>query len=228
METEFSDVQISDLLLRACHDLRSALRGVRTHSELLLRPGAQPLDPELERRLGFVVNSARRMDFLIEGLTNYSIALRTDASTFETVKLPILLRGALRKLDAELKARGAQVTYDELPEISGHADRLQQLLEQLLSNALEHSKEDAPRVHVSAEKQAEFWRIGVRDHGVGVDPATLEKIFEPFEHATAGAQSAGLGLTIGRAIIERHGGRIWAELPEDAGLVVYFTLPEQS
>jgi signal transduction histidine kinase len=81
---------------------------------------------------------------------------------------------------------------------------------------------------VSADHDAGFWRIAVRDHGAGVDPATLEKIFEPFEHATASRQpTAGLGLAICRAIVERHGGRIWAELP-DPGLTVYLTLPDLS
>jgi two-component system, chemotaxis family, sensor kinase Cph1 len=221
-----SDREVSEFLLRACHDLRASARTVRTNAELFLKDVSQPRDSNFEQRLGFLVEGARQIDLLLDGLASYSVALQTDAASFQATRMDVLLRLVLAKLDKELRDCGAAVTYGELPSLTGNPDRLMQVFENLLRNALAYRGQAAPRIHVSAARQAESWLFTVRDNGPGVDAAFLESIFTPFERLHAKERwGAGLGLAICRAIVERHGGRIWAESQPESGATLCVTLP---
>jgi light-regulated signal transduction histidine kinase (bacteriophytochrome) len=227
MERSISDRELSEFLLRACHDLRASARAVRTHSELFLKEAGAPRSSSFEERLGFIVEGARRIDLLVDGLASYSVALQTDAASFQPTRTDLLLRSVLTKLDKGLRDCGAEVVYGDLPIVTGNPDRLMQVFENLLRNALVHRGQAAPRIHISAVKQAESWLFAVWDNGPGVEAASLESIFMPFERLPGKERvGAGLGLTICRVIVERHGGRIWAESRPDSGATLFcFTLP---
>jgi signal transduction histidine kinase len=226
-----SDRDLSEFLLRACHDLKSSLRAIRAQAELLQRDGQAPETSDFERRLGFIVDGARRIDSLTDGLSSYSIALKINEASFQFTPLDAILRTALAKLDDELRKHGAEVTCGELPQVSGNPDRLAQVFENLLRNAVRHRGENAPHIHIHAEKQAaadrqKEWLIAVRDNGPGVDAAYLERIFKPFERLRPErADGPGMGLTICRAIVERHGGKLWAESMPGTGSTFLFTIP---
>ena len=226
MDRSHSDREISDLLVRACHDLRAAARAVRTHSELFLRDAGGPRTSDLEQRLGFVVEGTRRIEVMLDGLAAYSAALETDAASFQSVRTDILLRTVLMKLSRELRDGGAEVVYTELPAVICNPDRLTQVFENLVRNALVHRGQAAPRIHIGASRHGEDWLFAVQDNGRGIDPASLENIFKPFERMQSGDRpGAGMGLAICRAIVERHGGRIWAESQAGNGATFLFTLP---
>jgi len=222
-----SDRDLSDFLLRACHDLRASLRAINAHAEMLRKDsqGTQGVS-DFQRHLGFILDGARKINSLADGLTAYSIALHIEEASFQSTSMGLALRTAMAKLDTELRAHGAEVTCGELPRVSGDPDRLAQVFEILLSNALRHRGESPLRIHITAEKSDEEWLFTVRDNGPGIDTAYLERIFRPFErlHAREG-DGAGLGLAICRAIVERHGGRLWAESTPGTGSVFLFTLP---
>ena len=107
-----------------------------------------------------------------------------------------------------------------------HPDRLMQVFEHLIRNALVHRGDAAPRVRIDAAPHDDGWQLTVRDNGPGIEPTALERIFLPFERLK-GKQlgGTGLGLTICRAIVERHGGKIWAESEPGEGAVFSFVLP---
>jgi light-regulated signal transduction histidine kinase (bacteriophytochrome) len=223
-----SDQEISQFLLRACHDLRASARAVRTHSELFLKDTQTALNPGFEQRLGFIVEGARKIDLLLDGIVNYSVALDTEAAIFQSTRMDVLLRFVLTKLDKEMRECGAEVVYGELPVVTGNPDRLMQVYEILLRNALMHRSQAPPRIRISADKHAEGWLFSVRDNGPGVEAASLESIFTPFERLNGNRQmGAGLGLAICRVIVERHGGRLWAESQPEGGATFRFTLPAQ-
>jgi len=222
-----SDREVSDFLLRACHDLRASARAVWTHSELLLKDAGAPRNSSFEQRLGFIVDGSGRIDLLLDGLVNYSLALRTDAASFQSTRTDVLLRSVLAKLDKELRDCGAEAAYGEMPMVTGDADRLMQVFENLLRNAVVHRGEAAPRIHISADRRAEGWLFTVRDNGPGVEAAFLESIFAPFEKLQGERAGAGLGLAICRIVVERHGGRIWAESQAGNGAAFCFTLPTE-
>jgi light-regulated signal transduction histidine kinase (bacteriophytochrome) len=219
-----SDQDLSEFLLRACHDLRSAMRAISAHTERLRKDGQAASD--FEQRLGFILDGARKIDSLTDGLTAYSIALQIEEASFQSISMGLMLRTALAKLDADLRARGAEVTYGELPRVSGNPDRLAQIFETLLRHAVRHEGEHPPRIHVTAEKQNEEWLFAIRDNGAGIDAAQLERIFRPFERLSSKESDAtGLELAICRAIVNRHGGKLWAESTPGTGSVFLFTMP---
>ena len=221
-----SDDALSGFLLRAAHDLRSPLRAIRTHAELLIKNSATAQAGAFEPHLRFIVDGARRIELLADGLSNYSIALRIEENSFRSVPAGLLLRTALAKLGKELSEHGAEVIYNDLPRVHGDPDRLSQVFENLLTNAVRHRGSAAPRIHIVAEQESAYWRFAVRDNGPGVEAAYLERIFQPFERLhPEGSAAPGLGLAISREIVERHGGRMWAESEIGAGATFLFTLP---
>jgi light-regulated signal transduction histidine kinase (bacteriophytochrome) len=193
---------------------------------LLLKDRQAEQVPGLEERLGFIVDGARKIDLLTDGLASYSIGLQIQRGLFQSTPMNVLVRTVLAKLDREIRANDARVTCDELPRVAGDPDRLMEVFENLLHNALHHGGPAPPLIHISAERRAEEWLFAVRDNGPGVEAADLESIFRPFVRLH-GKRSAGpgLGLAICRVIVERHGGRIWAESQAGAGAAFLFTLP---
>lgn len=225
-DRSISDRDLSEFLLRACHDLREPTRAIRAHAELIRKRALEPGTAGDEQRLDFVLDGAGRIDLLLDGLTNYSIALRTERTSFERVRMDVMLRTALARLAGELSVRGAEVTYGELPPVYASPDRLVQIFENLFRNALQHGAQSSPRIDVSALKQEDEWQFAIRDNGLGIEADYLERIFRPFERLrTAEHNGAGMGLAICRAIVERHGGRLWAESTAGTGSTFLFTLP---
>lgn len=221
-----SDQELSEFLLRACHDLRSPARAIRAHTDLIRKSAPTLETADFEKRLDFISDGVRKIDLLVDGLTSYSIALDIRQTSFQPARMDVMLRTALARLDGELRARGAEVTSGELPGVSGNPDRLAQVFENLLQNALRHGGRHSTRIHVTAERQAETWLFAVQDNGTGIDAAYLERIFRPFERLRAGeTDGVGLGLAICRTIVERHGGRIWAESTPGTGSTFLFTIP---
>jgi light-regulated signal transduction histidine kinase (bacteriophytochrome) len=221
-----SDPDLSTFLLRACHDLRSSLRAIRVHTELLQREAKTGI-AELDQHLGFILDGTRRIDLLTDGLSAYSLALQINETSFQPTRMELAVRTALAKLDKELRNQSAEVTSGALPVVSGNLDRLVQVFEILLHNALRYRDERPPRIHISAEKQDKEWVFSVRDNGTGIEADYLERVFQPFERLQAGNPegAAGMGLTICRAIVERHGGSIRVESEPGTGSTFLFTLP---
>jgi signal transduction histidine kinase len=137
------------------------------------------------------------------------------------------LADALANLEARITARRATVAYDTLPQVTGNAVLLTQLLQNLISNAIKFCKV-APVIHVGAARSADReWLFSVKDNGIGIAPTQLESVFQPFTrlHRHEGYGGTGLGLATCKRIIERHQGRIWCESEEARGSTFFFTVP---
>ena len=225
-EARTDELEASEFLLHASHDLRTALRAIRVHTDLLLKGGEAAQVPGLEERLGFIVDGAQKIDLLANGIASYSIALQMRQEMFQPAPLDVLLRAVLAKLGTELRANDASVTNDKLPRVSGDPDRLMEVFENLLLNALRHRDTAAPQIQITVEKRPEEWLFTVRDNGPGVPAPYLESIFRPFVRLHGNRlPGPGLGLAICRIILAKHGGRIWAESTDGAGTAFRFTLP---
>jgi light-regulated signal transduction histidine kinase (bacteriophytochrome) len=219
-----TDREIAALLFRACHDLRTPNRSIRAYAELLQKDGAACPPADLEQRLAFIVDGARKIDRLIEALAGYALALDIDSSSFQPIRLDVVVRSALAKMEEPLRESSAEVDYADLPRIQGSPDRLTQLFTELIGNSLAHRGDALPRIRISSPPHGDACLLSVSDNGPGVEAADLERIFQPFERLHG--QGSGLGLAACRAIVECHGGKIWAEAATPYGLDVRFTLPQ--
>jgi light-regulated signal transduction histidine kinase (bacteriophytochrome) len=216
---------VSELLLRLCHDLRSCLRSIRPHAEMILKSGQSGSPEEFQQRVGFLLDGTTRLDSILGGLAAYAVALQMDATGFRDVGLDSVLRNALMLVEREYSGIRDKLSSAPLPRVMGDPDRLQQVFEILIRNAIERAGESEPRIEISAEQQAKEWIISIRDHAVGVDAADLENMFRPLERWNGrSTRESGFGMATCRVIIERHGGRIWAEC-DRATCAFRFALP---
>ncbi len=217
--------EASWLLLHTSHDLRSSLRAIRVHAELLAKEWEAGETAKSGQRLGVILTDTAKLESLADGLAAYSIACQIDPATFVLAPVEVILRSSLARLGQALRESGAAVTYDALPRIRCEPDRIGQVFENLLRNAVLHCPGAPARVHISAQDQGDRWLFSVRDNGPGIEPAYLERVFEPFERLRGQqATGPGLGLAICRKIVERHGGRMWAESLPGSGANLFFTL----
>lgn len=209
------------------HDLAAPVRGIQSLAEDLQERCREFPDPEAHEDLRLILDSATRMQTLILDLLSFA-RLDGQPLTGQPVSCPAVLEQALANLRAEIKQSGAQVSSDPLPTISGNATQLTQLFQNLIGNAIKFCRLEAPRVHVSAAHIEAGWEFAIRDNGIGMDPADLEKIFKPFQrlYSQEVFPGTGIGLAICRTIVERHGGRIWVESEKGRGSVFRFLLPE--
>ena len=210
----------------ASHDLQEPLRMVSSHLLLVERKYGDRLDEEGEEAIAYAVESADRMRDMIDGLLEYS-RIETAEGELEPLDLNAVLDDVLADLELQIEETDATVVAEELPRVEGDEHQLRQVFQNLLANAIKYSGDEPPRVHVSAERTDDTWTVSVRDEGVGIEPDEADRIFEVFErlYPHEDENGVGIGLTVCRRIVERHGGRIWVDSEPGEGSTFSFTLP---
>jgi signal transduction histidine kinase len=225
-----------EFLSIASHELRTPVAALKGTAQLLLRRMLRgEADAErIERALHIIDETADRLTVLTADLLDVA-RLRSGRLTLDPQPLDLvaLVRDALER---EHEQRGdeyaRELTLDapeQLPPVLADATRIDQVLANLLDNALKYSPAGQP-VRVSVQPDAAGLRVSISDAGIGLPPGTHESIFEPFGRAANAAASSlpglGLGLYISRNIIEQHGGRVWAESGgEGLGATFHVWLP---
>jgi len=210
----------------ASHDLREPLRKIINFVQLF-EANQKNLDQESESYLRSISKAALRMYRLLDVLMEYS-RLDRENSHFETSNIDELVKSVELDLEEEIQSSGARITIGAMPELTIMADQIALVFKNLINNSLKYRKDSGiPIIKVDAKRNDIEWVFSVSDNGIGFDPAQSEKIFIMFErlHGTEKYQGDGMGLAICRKIIERHGGKIWAESKPGEGSVFYFTLP---
>ena len=179
--------------------------------------------------IAHMVEGARRMSHLIRDLLEYSRVTRTEEPAGVPVKMDDVLAASVASLHTAALESGAVITIGEIPIlVRGSAPQLQQLLINLLGNAIKYARPEVPPIiHVHAEREDSSWHFIVRDNGEGFDPAYQERIFGVFRRLQGrDVPGTGIGLALCRRIVERHGGRIWAESTPGVGSRFHFTIPD--
>jgi PAS domain S-box-containing protein len=226
--------EIKDNLIRdVSHELRTPLAKVQMSLELL---GEMLEDEDLDRERairvsGFATRSTERMLRTVENILDLS---RLEAGTWphelQLIRPRMLIQDAILYATPLGAAKGLELAADlpeSLPAIRGDWDKLYRVLRNLLYNAIKFS--DEGKIVVTAEERGGELVIGVRDQGQGILPENLERIFQRFFQEKTRHLGAGLGLAICKAIVEEHGGRIWAESAgRDQGATLRFTVPAQA
>lgn len=208
------------------HDLQEPLRMVTSYLQLLERRYKDQLDKDAQEFIYFAVDGARRMQEQIRSLLEYS-RLNTRGQKFTKVDLSEILQGSLNNLRLALDEKGIELCVGELPKVMGDSAQLSILFQNLLSNVLKHGcKENAsPRVDIQSTEREHELLICVEDNGPGIEQRFTGRIFEIFQRLSREGEGTGIGLALCKRIVERHGGRIWAESEPGSGTRILFTLP---
>jgi len=222
---EESNERLEQFAYAASHDLQEPLRMVSSYLQLVESRYADELDEDGREFIEFAIDGADRMREMIEGLLQYS-RVDTRGNPFESVDLDEVFSDVRQDLEVKVRETDADVTVGDLPRVHGDASQLNQVFQNLFSNALEYSGDEPPRVHVDAERAGDRWIVSVGDEGIGIDPADAERVFEVFQslhgHEEAGT---GIGLALVKRIVERHDGDIWVDSAPGEGATFSFTLP---
>ncbi|HSP69887.1 MAG TPA: ATP-binding protein [Bryobacteraceae bacterium] len=205
--------------------LRTPLRAIGVFAELLLVRHATLLDNESKEYLRIMVSSVRDMNSAIDGLQEYARA-KLPPPALLLIDSNSVLRQAMRSLESEILAAKATITFDELPTVRADEEGLLQVMHHLLANSLKYQNGAAPRVHLTAKREASEWIFSLADNGPCIDRKDAETIFDLFGRVDARTSDGrGIGLAICRATLERFGGRIWLESVPGEGSTFYFALP---
>jgi signal transduction histidine kinase len=209
------------------HDLRGPLRGIGGLSEALLEDHGRQLDAGGRELLERIIGSATRMGELIDALLALARLSRAEVQ-HERIDLSETARGILEQLRAGDPGRSVEFVATDGAVALGDPRLLRAVLENLLGNAWKFTrKQQHARIEFECTPLPEVVRYCVRDNGIGFDMADAERLFAPFQrlHPVSEFEGAGVGLATVQRIIERHGGRVWAEGTHNQGAVFYFTLP---
>jgi PAS domain S-box-containing protein len=226
--------EIKDNLIRdVSHELRTPLAKIQMSLELLAEMlEKESLDRERASRISSLsVLNVQRLLQTVEGILDLS---RLEAGAWayqqEEVRLDLLLEEVLQVMQPLATVRGLQLVVElpeELPPVEGDWEKLFRVLINLVDNAVKFS--DDGQITISAEKNGQEVELAIRDEGQGVLPENLDRVFERFFQEKARYQGVGVGLTISKAIVQSHGGRIWAESEgRSLGATFRFTLPVAS
>jgi signal transduction histidine kinase len=217
------------------HNLRGPLRALHGHVAMLRETGAT--DPRTVPHLDAIARNAVTLAAQIDDLVRFTVLYRQPVRK-ELTSAVAVVEGALQELEVAWSGRDVVIVREELPPCVANPELLQEVFRNLLSNALKFTRHVAsPRVEIggtiedapgpAGARQLRYW---VRDNGIGFDMRFGEAIFGLFHrmHASSAYEGTGCGLALARRIVERHGGRIWAESAPGRGATFTFTLPEPS
>ena len=218
--------ELEEFAYVASHDLQEPLRMVNIYSHLILKT-LDRSDPKLDKYAGFIQEGVSRMEALIRDLLHYSRAVHRDTLPVGSADLSASLTESLVVLNDAIQSSGATISAAPLPVVRGETLQLAHVFQNLLSNALKYRRPElAPQIQITAESHDNYVLITVQDNGIGFEQRYAEQIFGLFTRLHKNEYAGtGLGLAICHRIVERYGGRIWAEGRPGEGATFFFSLP---
>lgn len=214
------------------HDLRAPLRAISGYAGILQSEFMSKLTDEGQRYLSLISKSAISMGVLVDGLLNFSRLTRKELE-HATIDMASLVRTVIeeqKNLEPEVDHKTTTQIDPNLPPCKGDPTMVKQVITNLISNAFKFTgKNPHPRIQFCSMKSGSNGMVMyyVKDNGAGFDMQYVDKLFGVFQrlHHTDEYEGTGIGLAFTKRIIERHGGRIWAEAEVGSGATFYFTLP---
>ena len=169
------------------------------------------------------------MQSMIKDLLVYS-RMGNGQDNFKVVDCQQIIRQAIANLQQKIEETQAIISYNFLPEIMADPVQLEQLWQNLISNALKYRSANKPEIYIRAVNQGDSWCFSIQDNGIGIKPEYSQRIFQIFQrlHTQEEYPGTGIGLAVCQKIVEHHGGKIWVESAEGRGSIFYFTLRENS
>ena len=221
-----SNAELEQFAYVSSHDLQEPLRMIGSYLQLLERRYQGQLDDKADKYIHFAVDGAARMQYLINDLLEFS-RVTTRAKELEITDVESIYNQVLINLEVSIKENNVVITHDPLPKVMADDTQLSQVFQNLISNAIKFRGNDDPKINIVVNRKSDQWLFSVQDNGIGIDSKHKDRIFEVFKrlHKRRDYPGTGIGLSICKKIIERHGGDIWVESELGHGSVFYFTLP---
>ena len=224
-----SNVDLERFAYSVSHDMRQPLRAVSGHLQLLKLGLKDKLDEDNRENLDFAVDGARRMDSMIVSLLDYSrIGRKTESKKWMASRESLdeaisFLAPLIAETQTEVRVGG------EWPQVFGSRDELTRLFQNLINNAIKFREPEHPAlVEIDSVVKGDIWHVNVRDHGIGINPTQIDRLFQFFSRLQARTrfEGTGMGLALCKRIVEHHDGCIWVESAgEDKGSVFCFEFP---
>ena len=223
-----SNEELEQFAYVASHDLQEPLRMVSSYTQLLARRYQDKLDDDANEFIAFAVDGANRMQTLIQDLLSFSRVGKSKQS-LKPIELDEILQSVLSSLTMVIDESNAQIEIQQhLPRVLADQSQLQQLFQNLISNAIKYRCEDrVVCINVSYRKTEDLWQFSIADNGIGIGTNYFERIFVIFQrlHGKDKYSGTGIGLAVCKRIVEGHGGTIWLDSELGSGSTFHFTLP---
>jgi len=221
-----SNADLKQFAYVASHDLREPLRMITTFLQLLERRYKSQLDDDAREFIDFAVDGAKRLDKMIIDLLEYS-RIANKEMMFSEVDFEEVMDQVNLNLNVIIYENNAEITHDYLPKnVMADENQMIILFQNLIGNAIKYRSNEKPKIHISAQKERNFFIFKVKDNGIGMDSKYLERIFTIFQrlHTHNEYEGSGIGLSIAQRIVHQHGGEIWVESEPGKGSTFFFTI----
>jgi signal transduction histidine kinase len=228
-QLEAANKELEAFSYSVSHDLRAPLRAIDGFSKIVMEDYYDKLDEEGKRQLNVIRDNTQKMGQLIDDLLSLSRLGRQEMN-FAEIRMDELAKGVFDELKASDVQRNLQFDIKALPHAHGDSSLIHQVFANLLSNAIKFTKpREGAAIEVGGWSEGEESIYYVKDNGVGFDMKYKNKLFGVFQrlHSENEFEGIGVGLAIVHRIIQRHGGRLWAEGEVNKGATFYFTLPKK-
>jgi len=241
-ELERSNANLEEFAYAASHDLKEPIRKIQIFSDRLKERLKEKLEEEDRRYFDRMESASKRMSKLIDDLLNYS-SVRKSIESLNKIDLNEVVKEVQEDLELEIHEKGAVITVHSLPSVIGHPRQLQQVFQNLVSNALKYSKPGVPpQINIysrlvdgrdveyslpHSHLHEQFHLVEISDNGIGFEPEAAERIFKVFTrlHTNTEYKGSGIGLSIVKKIIENHHGHVWATSTIGKGSTFHILLP---
>ncbi|WP_162343727.1 ATP-binding protein [Cyclobacterium salsum] len=229
-ELSRSNQELEQFAYIASHDLQEPLRMISSFLTLLEKRYAPKLDDRARKYIYYAVDGSHRMRQIILGLLEFSRVGKNEG-TRENVDLNKVVEEVRLVFGNRIKNLDASVQVSTLPVVQGYYLPLIQVFQNLVGNALKyHSKGRRPEIQLTAAEEGAFWKISIKDNGIGIGPENFDRIFDIFIRVQRKEEyeGTGIGLATVKKTIERWGGRVGVESQVGVGSIFYFTIPKSA
>jgi signal transduction histidine kinase len=222
-----SNADLEQFASAASHDLQEPLRAVAGCIQIFERKYRGKFDDKSDNLIGMIVDGSARMKALIDGILAYSRAGRDE--DLETIDTDAALQRVLADLNVAITESKTEVVFEKLPSLRFVRAQFEQVLRNLLGNAIKYRSALGQKIYVRAERQPGAWMFSIEDNGIGFEQQYAEKVFGVFQrlHSRDRYLGTGIGLAIGKKIVECRGGKIWAESAPNQGSTFFFSIPDR-
>lgn len=230
LQLEKSNHELDQFAYIASHDLKEPLRGIYAYTNFLKTDYGESLDAEANEMLDTIKGLCENLTNLMNSLLEFSRLGRVDFA-YKVTNIQQAVDAVIMSIKLYLNENNAEIIFeDTLPEVFCDSVRIGEVFRNLITNAVKYNKNPNKQVTIGCKSSSEHGRVFyVKDNGIGIDPKHFDDVFQIFRRlnsASQFAQGTGVGLTLVKKIIERHGGKIWLESEKDKGTTFFFSLNE--